>query len=56
MSVVVLKDDIENAQCDVIVNASNGVGYMGGKRSIKKRCSGVDMVCIGNGYFDLVYV
>ena len=41
MNVVVLKDDIVNAQCDVIVNASNGVSYMGGKRSIKKKCRGV---------------
>lgn len=41
MNVILIKDDIENAQCDVIVNASNGVGYMGGKRSVKKKCRGV---------------
>ena len=39
--IIVSKTDIANAQADVIVNSSNGVGYMGGKRSIKKRCRGV---------------
>lgn len=33
--------EIALAQEDVIVNAANGCGYMGGKRSRKKICSGV---------------
>ena len=32
---------VENAHCDVIVNASNGSGYMGGKKSARVRCHGV---------------
>ncbi len=33
--------DICEAACSVIVNASNGIGYMGGKRGMRKRLPGV---------------
>lgn len=33
--------DIADATADVIVNAANGMGYMGGAFSIKKLCNGV---------------
>lgn len=37
----IIHDDISNAKCDIIVNASNGVGYMGGKMSVKCKMRGV---------------
>ena len=40
-NLLVVIDDISNAECDIIVNASNGVGYMGGKASVKRRMKGV---------------
>lgn len=33
--------DICGTACDAIVNASNGIGFMGGKAGIKKRLAGV---------------
>lgn len=33
--------DISSAKADIIVNASNGVGWMGGKQSIRTKCKGV---------------
>ena len=33
--------DICAASCDAIVNASNGIGFMGGKLGIKRRLAGV---------------
>ncbi len=33
--------DICEAACDAIVNASNGIGFMGGKKGIKRRLAGV---------------
>lgn len=40
-NVIVSFNNIAEAKCDVIVNASNGVGYMGGSSSVKKRKKGV---------------
>ena len=36
-----INDDILNASADVIVNASNGCGWMGGKRSATKKYKGI---------------
>lgn len=41
MSFEVIYGDICETGCDVLVNASNGIGYMGGKAGIRKRLSGV---------------
>ena len=33
--------NITDIKCEVMVNASNGIGYMGGQRSANKLCKGV---------------
>ena len=35
------QQDIAETDAECIVNASNGIGFMGGKRCIKKKCKGV---------------
>lgn len=37
----IIYGDICQADCEAVVSASNGIGYMGGKKGIKKRLSGV---------------
>ncbi len=37
----VIYGDICQASCDIIVNASNGIGYMGGKRGLRKKLRGL---------------
>jgi len=37
----VVYGDICDTTCDAIVNASNGIGYMGGKAGVRKRLAGV---------------
>ncbi|MBQ5657011.1 MAG: macro domain-containing protein [Bacteroidaceae bacterium] len=37
----ILHGDICEASCDAVVNASNGIGFMGGKAGIRKRQPGV---------------
>lgn len=41
MSFEIIYGDICETTCDVLVNASNGIGYMGGKAGIRKRLPGV---------------
>ena len=41
MSLEIVYGDICETDCDVLVNASNGIGYMGGKAGIRKRLPGV---------------
>lgn len=40
-NVIICKGDIAAAKADIIVNASNGSGYMGGKRSVTERRKGI---------------
>lgn len=37
----IIYGDICQVECDAIVNASNGIGYMGGKAGLRKRLPGV---------------
>lgn len=37
----VVYGDICDTTCEAIVNASNGIGYMGGKTGVRKRLAGV---------------
>ena len=41
MSLEIIYGDICETNCDVLVNASNGIGFMGGKLGIYKRLAGV---------------
>ena len=41
MSLSIVYDDICNAECDIIVNAANGIGFMGGILGWYIRFSGV---------------
>lgn len=37
----IVNGDITDIEADIIVNASNGIGYMGGKTGLKKKLPGV---------------
>lgn len=41
MGYKIVKGDITEMECDVIVNASNAIGYMGGGRGIETKLPGV---------------
>ena len=41
MSIHTVQGDICQASCDVIVNASNGIGFMGGLIGLVWKCAGV---------------
>ena len=41
MPLQIVQGDITRVPCDAIVNASNGIGFMGGKAGMKRRLAGV---------------
>ena len=40
-NLIIVNEDISSACVDVLVNAGNGTGFMGGRQSVKTLCKGV---------------